>query len=237
MREEFMDGTLLRFYTPEETQKLFVSLRDRIFDFSRNSIQRSAERVFLNAAWTKVIIRGALLGSDRSEPPDPRIDDVDEWAKDDPRDELQPLFDVLAEDGVKEIIHMSSIDAPVRDYKGEVIYDIDAIGTSPARKDVQLVLDHTNAAWDVTRLLFDHSGQWGFYGSEEEFGLLGGEPEFMKRYIERAGGWDFVRNKADRYWQMVVDLDAYEAPMVSHYYALAGWDNAPAKRTSTSVQT
>ena len=87
----------------------------------------------------------------------------------------------------------------------------------------------TFAMFDTDRVIFDRTGKWGLYGSVEEFGLLGGEPEFMARYIERAGGFEFIREKADVYWQGEIEEDGFEASHVPHYYELAGWDNPPRK--------
>ena len=53
----------------------------------------------------------------------------------------------------------------------------------------------------------------------------------MERYIERVGGMEFIREKADAYWQLVLDVNGFEARSVSNYYKLAGWDNPPTKET------
>lgn len=59
----------------------------------------------------------------------------------------------------------------------------------------------------------------------------------MARYVEKAGGWEFIRRMADWHWQLVVDHDGYEARSVDQYYALAGWDHPPKKRVPPSATT
>jgi hypothetical protein len=223
VEEKIVDGVRARYFSPDETTRDFVPLRDRIFD-AEDGVAESKERIFSDPSWTKVIIAGALFHSDRSG-----------WSAHDPRDELNPLFEVLAEDGVEEIIHMSTFVFPSRKLiSREICHLVDAVGTRPRREDVMIRDWDYHALGLVNRLLFDRSGRWGFYGSDEMFGLLGGSPEFMARYVAKAGGWAFIREKADWYWQSVLDYNSYEAPFVSHYYELAGWDNPPVKRSSSS---
>lgn len=52
------------------------------------------------------------------------------------------------------------------------------------------------------------------------------------RAVEKAGGWEFIRRKADRFWQEVADDRSFiEHTFVDHLYGLAGWDDPPRKRT------
>jgi hypothetical protein len=219
-------------YSAEEANTVFVPIRNRIFGTPGGGTHYSNNEIFADESWTEVIIRGALKGCDRTMQPCSRSRNDDEflaWAKDDPRNELLPLLEILVEDGIDEIIHMS----PYWKYPlspSEFQEDDDAVTTRPTYTAICACRYDTITTLVQERLVFDRSGRWGFYGSEETFGLLGGEPEFMKRYIERAGGIEFIRNKADKYWQLAIDEDDYEANSVSHYYALAGWDNPPMKR-------
>lgn len=217
MKEIFEDRGPVLFFTPEETREKFIPLRDRIFDTSGGGIGRDSKRVFQEDSWVKVIIRGSLEGSDRTDiSSEPLKDDAAmlEWAKDHPRSELQPLLELLVEDGIGEVIHM---------YPDFVYPGNDAIITRPTYRAIRSHYHGIYAASLQERLLFDETGRWGFYGSEEEFGLLGGEPAFMERYIERVGGMEFIREKADAYWQLILDANGFEAPCVANYYKLAGW--------------
>lgn len=188
-----------RHYGHEEALSLFVPIRDKIFPFESDGLPGDHRRTFRDDSWERVIIQGALQESERTELPplgsDPERDILD-WLEDDPRDELQPLFDILLEDGVDEIIQMSlATDGP-----------FDAVGALPHRDSVRVTVVDYEACQLLDRLMFDRTGRWGFYGSSEAFGLLGGEPAFMERYIARAGGMDFIRRKADEYWQAEVEL-------------------------------
>ena len=215
---------LFRLYkTPEELAPL-MRIRDRIFDPDTDYIRIDDGRILHDLGWTKIIIRGSILGSDRSKF-EPYWDDIDSWRNDDPRDELEPLLQILQEDSVEEIIHMSVSFEPVEDTL--------AVGSPLNATDMRSLpyveLPSGFLVTDITRLMFDRTGRWGMYASSEEFGLLAGEPAFMDRYSEKAGGMKFIREKADRYWQAVIDSDAFEAQWVDHYYKLAGWDNPPQK--------
>ena len=222
MRETAIDGTLFKFYDPDEVKREFVPLRDRIFDTAGGGVSERAPKIFLIGDWIKVIVRGSLIGSNRSQPPKEPDESVEDWMSDDPRDELQPLFDILFEDGIDEVLHMTP----------HVTADlIDTVGTRPTQARTWQRFSHSTAFRDDDRLLFDRTGRWGFYASVEEFGLLGGEPGFMSRYIEKVGGMNFIREKADDFWQYVLDENDWEAPLVGHYYELAGWDNPPQKKT------
>lgn len=215
-------GQLYVIHEPHEAREEgFLSLRARIFDVSGKGVGRISERIFRDESWVRVIVRGALMGSDRSRYTRERAEELDALEFFDPRDELQPIFDILAEDGVDEIIHMRPWG------KDE---EQDAVITRPARSVLNFLEREAFAMCDTDRLVFDRTGRWGFYGSVEEFGLIGGEPELMDRYVEKAGGMAFIREKADIYWQAELDEDGWEADDVSHYYKLAGWDNPPVRR-------
>lgn len=230
MRQATIEGVLFTYYDTNETRQEFVPLRDRIFDIGKEGVSRVSKSIFCDAVWPRIIIRGALMHSNRAPRPDPLFEGRLLAHEDDPRDELQPLFDVLTEDGVKEIIHMAPYVSPLMNPLGEVRFDVDAVGLPPTAEGSRVVDRKTHAIVLQERLLFDRSARWGFFGSDEMFGLLGGEPDFISRYVQKAGGWEFIRRAADAYWQSVVDDDGFEAPMVAHYYELAGWDDVPVKR-------
>lgn len=218
---------LFRLYKTSEQLAPLMQIRDKIFDPVTRYIRLDDDRILRDLGWTKVIIRGSIFGSDRSKP-HPILADLDYWRNDDPRDELAPLVQILQEDSVEEIIHMS--------VSFDQIEDTLALGSPVNLSDMRdlpnIDLRYGFLVTDMTRLIFDRTGRWGMYASPEEFGLLAGEPEFMERYVEKAGGWDFIREKADKYWQMVVDEEGVEARWVENYYRLAGWDNPP-RRTGT----
>jgi hypothetical protein len=234
MKELVFDEGRFRYYSPEETARDFAPLRDRIFYFSGGEISCVSERIFRDATWIKVIIQGGLMFSDRSPRPDPHDPSVMVSDPDDPRDELQPLFETLAEDGIDEIIHMSPYagSLEVDTAQGSIVLPDVAVGTDPNGKCTRTQDSMSNATFFQKRLLFDGTGRWGLYASWEMFGLLGGEPAFMARFVEKSGGWDFIRRKADAYWKKEVDRKGHEAALVPHYYALAGWDNPPAASAS-----
>jgi len=235
MRELVLEEGRFRHYSPEEAARDFVPLRDRIFYVS-GGVDPILDRIFRDPTWTRVIIQGALMFSNRSPQPDPH-DSTRLWSDpDDPRDELQPLFDILAEDGIDEVIHMSPYTEPSRKATDPELIEgaVDAAGTEPTSACTRTQDNMSNATFLQERLLFDRTGRWGLFASWEMFGLLGGEPGFMTRFVEKSGGWGFIRKKADVYWQTVIDSNGYEAPHVPHYYALAGWNNPPIKRASPS---
>lgn len=235
----------LPFYRAAEERAQLIEIRDRIFTHCDGGSGGYPDSFFRSESWDRVIIRGSLHGSDRSKPPTDLGPDkpgyaemMEDWKNDDPRDELLPLLQTLYDDGVDEIIHACG---------AFVDGDDDFVGTPVNTKGLRCMLwsgyleDRLGEAFqdsrlffvtDTDRIIFDRTGRWGMYASCEEFGLLGGEPEFIARYVEKASGWDLIRERADEYWQMVVDVDAFEADWVEQYYMLAGWDNPPRKRES-----
>lgn len=244
MRIRTSNGDRFVVYSAEETQQEFVPIRDRIFftDDGGFDFENSSRHIFRDVTWPRVIIRGGLVGSDRTVPPfDSGTEDpieqrlLAEWRADDPRDELQPLFDLLVELGVPEIVQMSP------DLTGESTFFYnegkptapDAVTCAPVRDLLFKHLPNTFAAWDTTRLIFDRTGRWGYYSSAEEFGLIGGDEDFIARYIEKAGGMNFVRERADVFWNRVLNNpDHFESVKVARYYELAGWGSPPTKRES-----
>lgn len=215
---------LIKIYTPAETAELFVPLRDRIFDMSGGGLDWNSQRIFNDDSWVKVIIRGGVYQSDRSGPRRPYevYETLEDWKLDDPRDELRPLFDLMIEDDIFETIIMT----PYVHDEGD-----EAAVTRPTSAAVRGWLsDLARSILIEERILFDQTGRWGMYGMDDMFGLLGGEQEFMERFIARSGGMAFIREKADYFWQSVIDHMKDEVKWVPHYYKLAGWDNPPRRR-------
>ena len=138
MKEIIEDRGPVRFYTPEEARKKFAPQRDRIFD-TTDGVSRYSKRVFNDDSWAKVIIRGSLVDSARTdiscEPPK-GDEELLEWAIDDPRSELQPLLDLLVEDGIGEVVHM---------YPGCTNPDNDAVTTRPTYRAIRSTYHETYA--------------------------------------------------------------------------------------------
>ena len=222
-------GTL-KWYSYEEAKDLLAPLRNQIFDIGTGLVRHGKGSIFLPDGWMKIIIRGALFYSDRSKPPDDILENDEEllcWARDDPRDELLPLLELLVEDGIGEVIQMSPWTSGT---------SADAVTTAPTASAVRSThfWGGVEECTEVPeRLLFDSTGRWGFYASEEQFGLLGGEPEFMNRYIDRVGGMEFIRQKADLYWQAEIENNGFEAQEVPLYYKSADWDDPPQPKSSS----
>lgn len=213
-------------YTEQDELAPICCLRDKIFDAESCRSGWDAEKIFRDGIWPRVIVRGALFGSDRSNPPHyvrPEYEfyeeEMKEWWEDDPRDELMPLVTVLQEDQTPEIIHMF----PNFGFDGDAVgatVDLRGVRCSPVGGPMTTVMPE--------RLVFDRTGRWGMYASSEEFGLLGGEPDFMRRYVEKAGGWLLIRAMADKYWQIVMNNG--DDRWVENYYKLAGWNNPPRRK-------
>lgn len=222
---------VLKLFDEEETVEKFVPLRDRIFNTSRYGINFHDDRIFRQDDWLRVLIRGGLFHSDRSRPPREAWGDDDwllEWVNDDLRDPLHPLFEILVEDGVYDLIHMAPEYDP--DQKQPT-----AIATPPTRTSVQGGRFNRSAGTCADlegRLLFDDTARWGLYADFDEFGILGGEPAFMERYVARAGGMEFIRQKADAWFQET--YDEWKIPTVQRAYKLAGWDNPPQRKSDST---
>lgn len=185
----------MKVYTPEETEELFVPLRDRIFYMREGWLNWESGRIFNDNSWTKVIIRGAAMHSGRSGPPRGRYETAGQWEFADRRDELQPLFDLLIEDGVLDVIHMCpSGDTGEPTPSGfKTIRKADALVTRPTGPAVRFrPPPDVGTTWSTfsDRLLFDRTGRWGMYGSDEMFGLLGrGSRRLWKNSSTGPAGW------------------------------------------------
>jgi hypothetical protein len=220
MKEFMTEVGPVGLYTPKETLTAFVPLRDRIFDNVRGGVDIAGSRIFRDDTWTKVIIRGALIHSDRTDAGFRPTDDDEElldWAKDDPRDELLPLLDLLVEDGIEHVIHM---------FPGFKDKENDAVTTRPTRAAIRAEYDSYGANLPE-RLIFDDTAKWGFMAEEYLVGILGGTPEFMNRYIDRCGGINYIRKMADNFWRRMIHTNQITADCVVNCYKLAGWDNPP----------
>lgn len=212
-----------RVFDQDEAEAAFGALRDRIFDTSSRYVSfHEPEPIFRDDTWLRVLIRGGIYYSDHSYPPDEawkKDEWLLEWVKDDPRDSLRFLFEILVEDGIHEIVHMSPY-LPPGPFTG-------ALTTAPTRTAVQsaFYLRGPSFAGIESRLLFDETARWGMFTDDDEFGILGGEPAFLERYIAREGGMEFIRRKADEYFRQT--YDEWKIPTVPRAYELARWDNPP----------
>ena len=214
---------IVKEFDQDEAEELFGPLRNRIFDTSSGWVTfHESERIFQDDGWWRVLVRGGLFFSDGSARVGKiwkREDELLEWAKDDPRDPLHALFEILVEDGIRELIQMSPYSRP-GPFTG-------AMTTAPTRSAVHYGRQIGVAPFTgiVTRLLFDKTGRWGLFADDDELGILAGEPLFLERYIWRAGGMEFIRQKADDWFRET--YDEWKRPTVPRAYELAGWDNPP----------
>lgn len=149
----------------------------------------------------------------------PRID----WTPDaeEERYDCRPiLFDTLAHFGITEMLWTTHsitenpeywVCAPSVDSVWETYWASDDL-----------------AAWELTTLL-GRDATWGLVSTYEDLSLLGGTPEFMAVYLEKAGGLEFIQ---DRFrfddlsrggWSSFLRGNITQE-VVDRYYAMLGWE-------------
>lgn len=209
------------YYTPEECARLFWPVACRIFDQGQDGVDLASIKhpLFNDTGWPLVMLIGDVshypLTEDERRKDDGTVEELSEIFD---RDELAPLWEILKEDGGEEVILCSAdnysktpsdapeaaVFPPQREFVWEPSNELDCI----------LILPH---------YLFDRTARWGFIGMAEEKGILGGEPEFMARYIEKAGGIADLQRRFNncvmsRYAERPYDLSCWR-----YVYKMVGW--------------
>lgn len=198
-----------RRYTQREAADIFLPVFNRIFlpaDDKRSLLggRDSASAVFRQSDWKTVVsIPGPWWGcliSRPTEEPGPKDEnfwnpETKEW------EPLRPLMWTLVEFEIDEIVHMSiprepgldeTADLLDRDRKGQLVYK-GAITTPPAA-DMLPVPHYQEPCYIVADgVVFSRDGRWGIYGDTDDFTVIGGEPDLMARYIDNAGGEEFLK--------------------------------------------
>ena len=138
------------------------------------------------------------------------------------QDELGPLLDIVANEG-SEVFYFNEIwfenSGPVQA----------CLASRPGLRAVADALPSISGFATPTGFVFDNTGRWGLYISEDNVAMLGGEPELMERYLPLVGGLEFLQHRfASR-------IGAEADPSSSHYrlrtarsyrnrYAAMGWE-------------
>lgn len=174
-----------KIYSDEEFELLFSETMKLIFCdgpstyYSINPFMP----VFVERNWTTVALCGDLYSTYgcTQRVPDPiEHPDYDLHIR---RDQLGPLWEILAEDKVDEVLVFSDFGKthstfgfePNREAMNDVLFDeITFIGPG----------------W-----LFDRTATWGVSAAMDSWCFLGGEPAMMKRFIEKAGGIGILQTR------------------------------------------
>ena len=121
------------------------------------------------------------------------------------QDELGPLLDIVANEG-SEVFYFNEIwfenSGPVQA----------CLASRPGLRAVADALPSISGFATPTGFVFDNTGRWGLYISEDNIALLAGEQGLMERYLPRVGGVEFLQQRFAQRLNEAAD------PSRSHYY-------------------
>lgn len=184
-------STGLEWLTTEEFERRHGALRDRIF-VPKKSFPPDVDRLelFSDSSWQAVLLPAALV---RWVPPDKNDDDSDDSPEEFRGDDLafegwNPLVETLADIGVKEIIVTNARILPEP--------HIQSLVCKPNWECFeQIAIDETDLTIGGVEI-FAEDARWGVETSQDEYGILGGDEDFMRRFLAKSGGIDAVRSRA-----------------------------------------
>lgn len=223
MKIEYSRYSYYRIFDATETEQLFVPIVNKVFvpDNHPNSLSGPkpfGSEIFNNPNWKIVGFAGsAWYGYIRSIPRNIPAQSVQLDRETGLWDLLRPLYMTLVERGVDEVIHMNPFE--LLDGKGRGSNG--AITTLPRTEGASRTL-FPEGPVGIFGLgcIISREGDWGLIGHEDSVTIVGGEPEFMDRVIELAGGEDFLRAEFDEFW---IDRYVMSAPL-SHDWTFACYD-------------
>jgi hypothetical protein len=223
MKIEYSRYSYHRIFDAAETEQLFVPIVDKVFvpDDHPNSLagpRPFGSEIFNNADWKIIGLAGdPWYGYVNSSPralPETCVQvdrETGHW------DTLRPLYMALVERGIDEVIHMNPfelLDGGGRGSNGAITHLPITEGASRA------LFPEGPAGIFGLGCMISRDGDWGLIADEDSVSILGGEPEFMDRVIELAGGEDFLRAEFDEFW---IDRYVMSAPL-SHDWTFACYD-------------
>lgn len=127
---------------------------------------------------------------------------------------LRPLWQAVVEDEVDEVILMHS---PYTALHGATATIPLPLATNPVRNEP--------FGFFEGGVVFPRKGNWLLVGTTEEVSVLAGEPAFMEKVIDYAGGVDFLKQIFDETWE---GLKRDRSPGMHNFayctYLAAGWE-------------
>ena len=205
-------------FTDAEFEAQFGTLHDRIFRRSKWGTvfhEGPFPAGFVNPDWQVVLLRSGISSAGY-------IPEIGE--KYDPNfpDEYEIFLDVLAEKGVEEVVVASS--------RAEIDPGVLAFACRPDIDTVRECFDACNVRVEWLSM-FDRSGSWGLFSVYDNYGVLGGAPEIMEPYIEKAGGLATIKRRFSE-WAESYPEGEWLGSELRRLYDLAGWHDVTVERVT-----
>jgi len=203
--------------TKAEFEAQFGALHDRIFRRFDDGVAFDNgffPSGFVNPDWQVVLLcdRIGFAACD--------IEDGEERNPDFPN-EYEILLDVLAGKGVQEVVVTSARTMTLEMSSFVCRPDIDTVREGFVACDV----------WCTELSIFDRTGLWGLFSHFDNYGVLGGAPEIMEPYIEKAGGLETIKHRF-KAWAESQSEGEWLEPELRKIYDLAGWDDVTIARVT-----
>jgi hypothetical protein len=211
-----------RIYDASESNRLFVPILEKIFVPSEQSNALTGNNpngveLFIQKHWKSVGFDGCAWNGTTDYIPSNLPKTAVQPDRNGTWDRMRPLFIALVEMGVDEIIHMNPFE----------LEDTQNLGENGAVTSVPMARATAAAQYPKGPVgifnwgcMFSRHGNWGLFGDVDSISILGGEPTFIDRVIELAGGEDFLKAEFDNAW-----IDTYAiSPPPNHDWTFACYD-------------
>ena len=130
------------------------------------------------------------------------------------RDELGPLLDIVANEGAEAF------------YFNEIWFETSGPvqACAASRAGLQAAADalpSISGFATPTGFVFDNTGRWGLYISEDNIALLAGERRLMERYLPQVGGLELLQQRfAERIEGDVDPSQSFYRPSAARHFRL-----------------
>ncbi|NMM44438.1 hypothetical protein HH303_08100 [Rhodospirillaceae bacterium KN72] len=233
MRIEFGRVYVARHYSEEEADEQFRPIVQRLLapgfefrDFMRKTLRPTD--MFANPDWRYLAFGSSFWDGELGAQPDERPEECLQIFKgDESWFDFAPICYALAEREITEVIHY---DLMGYQHRGT------ACATATSAHFADFWVGFSGDADTLSfgeGLLFSRDGSWAIYGEHESPTLLGGEPDFIARVAELAGGETFLKRILDDYWfddlrNLAVDQKCSVRFEYGQYmrntYSFCGWE-------------
>jgi len=169
-----------------ETLREFGPIVQQIYGTDLSGLRRYIPPKFQDPTWKTIFVRGSAYTSDCTYGYDPDVIFAG-------RDHLEPLWRILEKDGTDEVIiteefHPSQFTTGIRTQWQ------DTIVCAPTREIVRTAINASAINYQFNGAdMFSRDGRWISSCDHDDFGVLGGEPELIDRFISYYGGLDLLQ--------------------------------------------
>lgn len=200
MKIQLRKDRVARHYTKEEADERFRPIVQRILtpgfkcrDFFTKALRPTD--MFANPNWRYLAFGSSFWEGARADPPEDRPEKCLQLFKgDEDWYDFAPICYALAEREISEVIHYDPV--------GYQFHGT-ACATVTAAHFEDFEAGYSGDGLTLISgdgLLFSRDGSWAIFGEHESPSLLGGEPNFIARVAELAGGETFLNRILNETW-------------------------------------